>query len=63
MCRSQPPPVSFFDEISAYTTSGPRSLTSGDTVTMTDQNGNAFATPETLNDWGFKVVGDSYAGL
>jgi hypothetical protein len=48
----------YFDEISAYTTSGPRSLTSGDAVTMTDQNGSALATPETLNDWAFKVVRD-----
>jgi hypothetical protein len=42
--------VVYFDEISAYTTSGPRSLTSGDAVTMTDQNGNVLARPETLND-------------
>jgi Peptidase A4 family len=29
--------VVYFDEISAYTTSGPQALTSGDAVTMTDQ--------------------------
>ena len=50
--------VVYFDEISAYTTTGPRSLTSGDAVTMTDQNGNALARPEILNDWAFKVVRD-----
>jgi hypothetical protein len=31
-------------------------LTSGDAVTMTDQNGSVLATPERLNDWAFKVV-------
>jgi len=48
--------VIYFDEISAYTTSGPQTLTSGDAVTMTDQNGTVLATPERLNDWAFKVV-------
>jgi hypothetical protein len=48
--------VVYFDEISAYTTSGPRSLTSGAAVTMTDLNGNAIATPEKLTDWTFKAV-------
>jgi Peptidase A4 family len=48
--------VVYFDEISAYTTSGPQLLTSGDSVTMTDQNGSALARPEQLNDWAFKVV-------
>jgi hypothetical protein len=48
--------VVYFDEISAYTTSGPRSLTSGVAVTMTDLNGNAIATPERLTDWTFKAV-------
>lgn len=48
--------VVYFDEISAYTTSGPRSLTSGDAVTMTDQNGSAIATPEKLTDFTFKAV-------
>jgi hypothetical protein len=46
----------YFDEISAYTTSGPQMLTSGDAVTMTDQNSSTLATPEKLNDWAFKVV-------
>ena len=48
--------VVYFDEISAYTTSGWRSLTSGVAVTMTDLNGNAIATPERLTDWTFKAV-------
>jgi hypothetical protein len=48
--------VVYFDEISAYTTSGWRSLTSGIAVAMTDLNGNAIATPERLTDWTFKAV-------
>jgi hypothetical protein len=48
--------VVYFDEISAYTTSGWRSLTSGIAVTMTDLNGNVIATPERLTDWTFKTV-------
>jgi hypothetical protein len=48
--------VVYFDEISAYTTSGWRSLTSGVAVTMVDLNGNAIATPERLTDFTFKAV-------
>jgi Peptidase A4 family len=48
--------VVYFDEIQAYTTSGPQMLTSGEGVTMTDQNGNVIARPERLNDWAFKAV-------
>jgi hypothetical protein len=48
--------VVYFDEISTYTTSGWRSLTSGIAVSMTDQHGNAIATPERLTDWTFKAV-------
>ena len=48
--------VVYFDEISAYTTSGWRSLTSGVPVTMVDLNSNAIATPERLTDWTFKAV-------
>ena len=55
--------VVYFDEISVYTTSGPRSLTSGTAVTMTDQNGNALATPEKITDWTFKAVRDLRASL
>jgi hypothetical protein len=46
----------YFDEISAYTTSGPRSLTSGQPTTMVDQNGGTLATPVKLNDYAFKTV-------
>jgi hypothetical protein len=49
----------YFDEISAYTTSGHRSLTSGEAITMVDQNGRALARPEMLTDYTFKAV---YAG-
>jgi hypothetical protein len=48
--------VVYFDEISAYTTSGSRSLTSGDAITMVDQNGSSLATPVRLNDYAFKTV-------
>jgi hypothetical protein len=48
--------IVYFDEISAYTTGGWRSLTSGTAVTMTDQHGTVLATPERLTDYTFKVV-------
>lgn len=48
--------VVYFDEISAYTTSGPRTLTSGDAITMVDQNGKILARPVRLNDFAFKTV-------
>lgn len=48
--------VVYFDEISAYTTSGPLSLTSGQAITMVDQNGRTLATPVRLNDFAFKAV-------
>lgn len=48
--------VVYFDEISAYTTSGPRSLTSGEAITMVDQNGKTLARPVRLNDFAFKTV-------
>lgn len=48
--------VVYFDEISAYTTSGPRSLTSGEAITMVDQNGRILARPVRLNDFAFKTV-------
>ncbi len=56
-----PPPLAsfgvvYFDEISAYTTSGPRSLTSGEAITMVDQNGRILARPDRLNDFAFKTV-------
>jgi hypothetical protein len=48
--------VVYFDEISAYTTSGPQSLTSGDAITMVDQNGRVLARPVRLTDFTFKTV-------
>ena len=48
--------VVYFDEISAYTTSGPRSLTSGQAITMVDQNGRTLARPVRLTDFTFKTV-------
>lgn len=48
--------VVYFDEISAYTTSGPQSLTSGEAITMVDQNGRTLARPVRLNDFAFKAV-------
>jgi len=46
----------YFDQISAHTTSGPRSLTSGDATTMVDQNGKTLAQPVRLTDYAFKTV-------
>lgn len=48
--------VVYFDEISAYTTSGSRSLTSGDAITMVDEHGKTLARPIRLNDFAFKTV-------
>jgi hypothetical protein len=48
--------VVYFDEISAFTTSGTRSLTSGDAITMVDQNGSTLARPVRLTDYAFKAV-------
>jgi hypothetical protein len=48
--------VVYFDEISAYTTSGTRLLTSGEAITMVDQNGRILARPVRLNDFAFKTV-------
>jgi hypothetical protein len=48
--------VVYFDEISAYTTAGARSLTDGEAVTMVGQDGSTLARPFRLNDFGFKVV-------
>jgi hypothetical protein len=49
----------YFDEISAFTTSGSRSLTSGEAITMVESNGATLATPVRLTDFTFKTV---YAG-
>ena len=48
--------VVYFDEISAYTTSGSQSLTAGDAITMVDQNGKTLASPVRVNDFAFKTV-------
>ena len=48
--------VVYFDEISAYTTTGSRSLTSGDAATMVDHNGTTLAKPVRLTDDAFKAV-------
>jgi hypothetical protein len=48
--------IVYFDEITAYTTSGPRSLTSGDAITMVDQNARALARPVRLTDFAFKIM-------
>lgn len=48
--------VVYFDEISAYTTAGSRSLTGGQAVTMVDRNGVVLARPVRLNDFAFKTV-------
>lgn len=48
--------VVYFDEISAYTTAGSRSLTGGEAVTMVDLDGSTLAKPVRLNDYAFKIV-------
>ena len=51
--------VVYFDEISAYTTSGSRSLTSGEAIVMVNQNGKTLARPFRLNEFAFKAVFES----
>jgi hypothetical protein len=46
----------YFDEISAFTTGGSRSLTSGDAITMVNQQGKTLARPVRLTDFTFKAV-------
>jgi len=48
--------IVYFDEISAYTTSGTQSLTSGEAITMVDRNGRTLARPFRINDYTFKTV-------
>jgi hypothetical protein len=48
--------VVYFDEISAYTTNGFQSLTSGEAITMVDEQGKTLARPFKLNDFAFKAV-------
>lgn len=45
----------YFDEISVYSTSGSRSLTAGQPVSMVDQNGRTIARPQRLTDFTFRV--------
>ncbi|MDX3641648.1 hypothetical protein [Streptomyces sp. MB09-02B] len=47
---------SYFDEISAFTTAGSRSLTSGRAITMVDHDGSTLARPGRLNESAFKTV-------
>jgi hypothetical protein len=46
----------YFDEISAYNSSGHQSLLAGEAITMTDSTGAVLATPYELTDYAFKVV-------
>ncbi|BCB80397.1 hypothetical protein GCM10022251_04450 [Phytohabitans flavus] len=46
----------YFDEISAFTTSGTRSLTAGDAITMTETTGATLARPIRINEFAFKAV-------
>jgi hypothetical protein len=48
--------VVYFDEISAFSTAGSRLLTSGDAVTMVNQNGKTLASPVRITDFTFKTV-------
>lgn len=47
--------VVYFDEISAYTTSGSRSLTTGEAITMVETDGSVLAQPVRLTDYAFKA--------
>jgi hypothetical protein len=46
----------YFDEISAYTTSGSPSLTSGEAITMVDEHGTTLARPVRLTEYTFKAM-------
>jgi hypothetical protein len=48
----------YFDELSAFTTSGTRLLTDGAATAMVD-NGATLARPFRLNDFAFKIVRSS----
>ena len=61
--NSPPPPdplahfgIVYFDDIQAATTTGNPVLTSGNAVTMVDQNGATLASPVVLNNNAFKAV-------
>jgi hypothetical protein len=48
--------VVYFDEISAYTTAGPVSLTAGAAITMVNGSGTTLAQPSRLTDYTFKTI-------
>ena len=48
--------VVYFDELSAFATSGTPRLTDGVPTTMVDSNGSTLAQPERLTDFTFKVI-------
>jgi Peptidase A4 family len=48
--------VVYFDELTAFATSGTPRLTDGLPTTMVDSNGKTLAVPERLTDFTFKVV-------
>jgi hypothetical protein len=48
--------VVYFDEITAFATSGTPSLTDGVPTTMVDSNGSTLAQPIRLNEFAFKVI-------
>jgi hypothetical protein len=48
--------VVYFDELTAFATSGTPRLTNGLPTTMVDANGSALARPEKLTDFTFKVI-------
>lgn len=48
--------IVYFDEISAFSTAGTVSLTSGTAITMTETNGTTLARPSRLSDFAFKAV-------
>jgi hypothetical protein len=54
-----PPPrfgAVYFDEISVFSSSGPRLLTSGQATTMVNESGSTLARPVILNEYAFKTV-------
>jgi hypothetical protein len=51
--------IVYFDELSAFSTQGSRSLTSGQAITMVDRNGKKLASPTKLNDFAFKATFES----
>jgi hypothetical protein len=48
--------IVYFDEISAYTTNGSVSLTSGNAITMVDHDGSTLARPIRISDFTFKTI-------